>query len=401
MATVSVTRENTSALINPEESKDIIQAVVESSTALKVMTRLPNMGTNVREYPIMDSYPMAGFVDGDSGLKMTTNMAWKKDKIVAGEIAAIIAVPDNVVADSDYDIFAQMRPRLVEAAGRVADAAIFFGTNKPTGWRDGIVPSAIAAGNAVPVTSDIFTDVFGEGGMVAKVEEDGYFPDNIVSAINMRAKLRGLKDNNGRPLFLENMHQGAQYTLNGMGMDFPRNGAWDPAQALMLTGDWSRAVYAIRQDVTFDVFKSGVVSDADGKVIYNLMQNDMKAIRMVIRLGWNILNPINAVNPDGTSRFPFAVYGNATGSVTGVTVSPATATVAKGGAKTFHGVVAGDGIVSQGVTWAVTGGAKSGTKIGTDGLLVVDKTETGTSLTVTATSTQDTSKSGTATVTVE
>lgn len=134
MATVSVTRENAGALITPEESNQIIQSVVEKSIALKMMTRLPNMGTNVREYPIMDSYPMAGFVDGDSGLKMTTNMQWKKDKIVAGEIAAIVAIPDNVVADSNYDIFAQMRPRLEEAAGRVVDEAIFLARiNRPTG----------------------------------------------------------------------------------------------------------------------------------------------------------------------------------------------------------------------------------------------------------------------------
>lgn len=313
MATTSVTRENASALITPEESNEIFQAVVESSTALKLMTRLPNMGTNVREYPIMDSYPMAGFVDGDAGLKMTTNMKWTKDKIVAEEIAAIVAVPDNVAADADYDIFAQMKPRLVEAAGKVIDAAIFFGTNKPTAWRAGIVPAAVTAQNNVTATADIVTDVFGEGGLIAKVEEDGYFPESIVSAISMRAKLRGLKDKNDRPLFMENLHQGAQYTLAGMGMEFPRNGAFDATQALMVTGDWSQAVYAIRQDVTFDVFTSGVVSDAEGKVVYNLMQNDMKAIRMVIRLGWNILNPINAVNPDGSKRFPFAVYQPAGG----------------------------------------------------------------------------------------
>lgn len=313
MATVSVTRENAGALITPEESNQIIQSVVEKSIALKMMTRLPNMGTNVREYPIMDSYPMAGFVDGDSGLKMTTNMQWKKDKIVAGEIAAIVAIPDNVVADSNYDIFAQMRPRLEEAAGRVADEAIFFGKNKPSDWRDGIVPAAITAENNVKATADIYTDVFGENGMIAKVEEDGYFPESIVSAISMRAKLRGLMDTTKRPLFLENMHQGAQYTLGGMAMEFPRNGAWDASKALMVAGDWKQAVYAIRQDVTFDVFKSGVVSDDTGKVVYNLMQNDMKAIRMVIRLGWNILNPINAVNPDGSKRFPFAVYEPAGG----------------------------------------------------------------------------------------
>lgn len=272
MATVSVTRDNASALINPEESNEIIQSVIENSVALRMMTRLPNMGTNVREYPIMDSYPMAGFVEGDSGLKMTTNMEWKKEKIVAAEVASIVAIPDNVVADSNYDIFAQMRPRLVESAGRVIDEAIFFNKNKPTDWRESIVQSAITAQNSVTATDDLYADVFGENGLIAKVEEDGYFADSIVSGITMRSKLRGMTDANGRPLFLENMHQGAQYTLGGMNMEFPRNGMWDSETALMVTGDWKQAVYAIRQDVTFDVFNSGVVSDADGKVVYNLMQ---------------------------------------------------------------------------------------------------------------------------------
>ena len=44
MVTVSVTREKASALISPEESNEIIQSVVENSTALRVMTRLPNTG---------------------------------------------------------------------------------------------------------------------------------------------------------------------------------------------------------------------------------------------------------------------------------------------------------------------------------------------------------------------
>ena len=194
---------------------------------------------------------------------------------MAAEVASIVAIPDNVVADSNYDIFAQMRPRLVESAGRVIDEAIFFNKNKPTDWRESIVQSAITAQNSVTATDDLYADVFGENGLIAKVEEDGYFADSIVSGITMRSKLRGMTDANGRPLFLENMHQGAQYTLGGMNMEFPRNGMWDSETALMVTGDWKQAVYAIRQDVTFDVFNSGVVSDADGKVVYNLMQNDM------------------------------------------------------------------------------------------------------------------------------
>ena len=37
------------------------------------------------------------------------------------------------------------------------------------------------------------------------------------------------------------------------------------------------------------------------------MQNDMVALRAVMRLGWEIPNPINAMVPDKTKRCPFAI----------------------------------------------------------------------------------------------
>lgn len=311
MPTNLITRENASGLIRPEESQEIIQSVVEKSVVLSMGTRLRDMTTGEREYPVMENYPLAGFVDGDTGLKMTTTMSWAKKKIVAGEIAAIVAVPDSVAADSGYDIFAQLRPRLEEAAARVIDSTIFFDdASKPDAWRQSVLASAAAAGNTVTAEAggDVYDDIFGEDGIVSKVEEDGYFPNGIVSALSMRAKLRALRDGNDRPLFLEDMHASVPYTLGGMQMTFPRNGAFDPTKALMIAGDFTNLVYAIRQDVTFDVFDSGVISDASGKIIYNLMQQDMKAIRMVIRLGWEIFNPLNAINEDEATRFPFAAY---------------------------------------------------------------------------------------------
>ena len=85
-------------------------------------------------------------------------------------------------------------------------------------------------------------------------------------------------------------------------------------------------------------------------------------------------------------------------AVTGVTVSPGTATVQKGTTQQFSATVTGTNSPAQTVTWSVTGG-KTGTSI-TSGLLTVASDETAATLTVTATSTVDAAKSGTATVTV-
>ena len=87
-------------------------------------------------------------------------------------------------------------------------------------------------------------------------------------------------------------------------------------------------------------------------------------------------------------------------TVTGVTISPKTASVAHGGGQTFTATVAGTNSPAQTVTWTVTGGARAATAITGAGVLSVATNETATTLTVKATSTVDTTKSDTATVTV-
>ena len=402
MATID--RSALSGLIPEPVTREIMQGAIAESAVLRMGRRLANMSSKTQTINVLDALPSAYFVNGeatDSGAgdawKQTTKMAWDKKKIYAEEIAVIVPIPEAVLDDSDYDIWGEVRPRLTEAFGKVIDAAILFGTNKPSTWRNGVVPSAIAAGNGVPVGTSVFDDIMGENGLIAKVELDGFNPNGVMSAIQMRGKLRGLKDTTGQPIFKSDMQGATRYGLDGMDMYFPMNGAFDPTQAQMIVGDWSQLVYAIRQDMTFKIFTEGVIQDPTTKAItYNLMQNDMVALRAVMRLGWEIANPINAYNADITNPFPFSVYGKV-GTVSNVTVSPATATMAKGDKKAFSAVVAGDGIVSENVEWSQNGAKSS---ISEDGVLTVASNETSTSITVTAKSKQDSSKTGTATVTV-
>ncbi len=87
-------------------------------------------------------------------------------------------------------------------------------------------------------------------------------------------------------------------------------------------------------------------------------------------------------------------------TVTGVVVSPGTASVQPGSSQAFSAAVSGTHNPSQTVTWSVSGNADPSTAIGTDGVLAVAAHETAQTLTVTATSSYDPSKSGTATVRV-
>ena len=402
MATNITARTDLSGLIPEPVTREIIQGVTEGSAVLNMGRRLPNMTSKTQTMNVLDMLPTAYFVNGDTGTKQTTKMKWDKKKIVAEEIAVIVPIPEAVLDDADYDIWGEVRPRLVEAFGKVIDGAILFGTNKPTSWRDSVLETCTKAGSVVAATPYIYDDLLAEGGVVAKVEESGYLVNGIMSAIQMRAKLRGLKDKGGSPIFKTDMQGATPYALDGSPMYFPRNGAFDASKALMIAGDWSELVYSIRQDITFKIFDQGVVQDpSDNSIAYNLMQNDMVALRAVMRLGWEIPNPKTAYNDTLSKYCPFAVYAPA-GTVNTVTVTPATATVAKGASKAFAAAVTGEGAVSNGVLWSVSGtsAVKAGTKIDENGTLTIASTETNTALTVTATSKQDGTKYGTAAVTV-
>lgn len=400
----SIDRSALSGLIPEPVTREIMQGAIAESSVLRMGRRLANMSSKTQTINVLDALPSAYFVNGEAtdggageAFKQTTKMAWDKKKLYAEEIAVIVPIPEAALDDADYDIWGEVKPRLTEAFGKVIDAAILFGTNKPSTWRTGVVPAAVAAGNGVPISSDIFSDIMGENGLISKVELDRFNPNGVMSAIQMRGKLRGLKDTTGQPIFKSDMQGATRYGLDGMDMYFPMNGAFDPAQAQMIVGDWSQLVYAIRQDMTFKIFTEGVIQDPTTKAItYNLMQNDMVALRAVMRLGWEIANPINAYNVDKADPFPFSVYGKG-GDISAVTVSPATATMAKGDSKAFTAAVTGEGIINSEVEWSQNG-AKS--KISEDGLLTIDSAETKTSITVTAKSKQDGTKTGTATVTV-
>lgn len=304
-----IDRTGADTLIPEERAQEIIQGVVTQSAVLSRGRRLANMSSRTYRMPVLDMLPLAYFVNGDTGQKKTTKMAWDKKLITAEEIAVIVPIPEAVLDDSNYDIWGEVCPRIEEGFGKVIDSAILFGVNKPDSWRADVVSTATTAQKVVTLGAEdnLYDKIMGEDGVIAKVEESGYFVNGHMADISMRAKLRGLKDTNGNPIFKADMQNSTVYSLDGSPMNFPNNGSFDKAKALMISGDFSQLVYSIRQDITFKLFTEGIVQNTDGSIAYNLMQNDMVALRAVMRLGWEIPNPINSVESNKEKRSPFAI----------------------------------------------------------------------------------------------
>ena len=216
-----IQRDNLAGLIPEPVSREIFQGVVEQSAVLKYGRRLPNMTSKTQSINVLDMLPMAYWVEGDTGYKETSSQAWEKKRLFAEELAVIIPIPEAVLDDSNYDIWGEVKPRIVEAMGRRIDEAILFGIGRPSTWRHGIVKTAKDAGNFVKAHAgtsadpeDVFGDIMGVGGVIAKAEESGYMPTGVMAAVQMRAKLRGLTDTTGQPIFVSSMQSKTPYMLD-------------------------------------------------------------------------------------------------------------------------------------------------------------------------------------------
>lgn len=320
MANNIITRSDAEALIPVEESNEIIAGVRHGSAALSLMRKLPNMTAKQRKLPVLSALPVAGFVSGDNGLKAVSAAKWQNKFVTAEEIAVIIPIPEAVLDDSTYDIFAEIKPAIIEAFAKVIDAAAFFGKDKPESWPEGIVADAIAKNKKIALgTGDDVADDIND--VMAFVEADGFDVTGFAGDIVMKSKLRGLRDKNGGLLFQPALTADTPATLYAQPVNYVKNGGWQKDTALLLAGDFSQAVYSIRQDMTYKVLDQAVISDGEGKIIYNLAQQDMVALRCVMRLGWQLPNPVTAIG--GDSRYPFAV-------ITPAVVTPGDDSGAKG-----------------------------------------------------------------------
>src|SRR5688572_2212688 len=127
---------------------EILKNIPQESAALSLFRKIA-LGTRVYNQPVLSALPLAYFVNGDTGLKQTTELAWANKVMTVEELAVIVPVPQNVIDDMSFDIWSEIRPNIEEAFGRAIDAAIFFGVNKPASWPTDIVAAAVAAGNFV------------------------------------------------------------------------------------------------------------------------------------------------------------------------------------------------------------------------------------------------------------
>lgn len=333
-----ITRQNAEALFSEDLVTEIIEGVTKQSAALRMFRRLPNMSSAIMRMRVLDALPVAYWVNEgtNNGRKNLTEAAWANKYIVPAEIAVIVPIKEDVLDDADIDIWGEISPRLVEAIGKKIDQAIFVGVDKPASWRADLLSSIAQAGAYVPQASGTTLYSAINDAMV-KVEESGYNVTGVIGGVDVKGKFRMMLDTAGQPI------KGTE--IDELPKSYIDNGAWDKSKAQLIVGDFTQAVYSIRQDITYKVLDQAVIQDpSTGDILYNLAQEDMVALRVVMRLGWEIPNPITVLQPDETVRFPFAAIQAASALTTQTTTFTVTddgaTSYVEGARVSFGGMVA-------------------------------------------------------------
>jgi HK97 family phage major capsid protein len=307
-----ISRSEVQALIPEQVASQVLEGVVRESAALSLLPHVP-MATNQQRIPVIAALPTAYFVNGDTGLKQTTEQNWANKWLNVEEIAAIVPIPEAVLDDTTFDVWGSIRPRLEEAVGRVLDAAVFFGTNKPASWPTDVVTAAVAAGNTVTVGTNAaaaggimgdFSDAF------ATMEADGFDPNGILAHTVYKGRFRQARSTQGERLMDVNP---AGTEVNGVQTVYPMRGLWPSGSgaARSILVDRSEFMLGVRQDFTYKILDQAVITDNTGAVIYNLPQQDMVALRVVARFAWQISNVINYDQTTEANRYPAAVLREA------------------------------------------------------------------------------------------
>lgn len=298
-----ISRADALALLARQDINEIIKPETSQSAALASF-RTIRMTAGTATMPVLAALPMAGFVTDNnstdaSGIKPTSKVSWTDKNLVAEEIAVIIPVHENTLADAKFDIWGEIRPLVSQEFGRVLDAAVFFGVNKPATWLDpALVPGAIAAGNYVVEgtgvdLADDFNDVFG------LVEDDEFDVNGAFTGRFLRRQLRGLRDADGQLIYLDGVRSDNRTAeIYGQDLFYVGNRSWDRTQATSLVGDRSKVVLGIREDVQVKLLTEATVGGI------NLAERDMVALRFKFRVGF-----ATAFSTAGgeVTDYPFAV----------------------------------------------------------------------------------------------
>ena len=261
-------------------SSEILQKTKDSSAIMKLARQiaLPGRGTSIN---VITSDPEAAWV-GETASKAVSKPGLTTKVMQAYKLAVI--VPFSMEFKRDVTaLYDALIERLPSALGKKFDATVFGAVQAPGSNFDTFAAvtaqSISGSGKEYGALVAADTDVATHGGIL----------NGWVLSPQGKGKLLAAVDQNKRPLFINNVSEGAVPMILGAKTEISKGAYVDGSpDVLGFGGDWSQALYGTVEGVKIDISQDATLTYTDGSdtVTINLFQQNMFAVRAEIEVGF-------------------------------------------------------------------------------------------------------------------
>jgi HK97 family phage major capsid protein len=289
-----VDRTAAASLFEELVAPNVVQQMTRQSVALQTLPVI-SMGNQTTRIPVLAALPTAAFLNADQAEKPQSSVAWDNKLLTAEEIAVIVPISETVLADATINVTENVTRLIGQELGRVLDSAVFFGTGAPATYpTGGIFGTANTAGQTVVATDDPAVDM---NLLFGQLEALAFDPTNVYAGRAYKSSLRGQVSTTNVPVYLPEQGAGSFGSIYGVPLSYPMG--WDGTKADALAVDRMGAMIGLRQDVSIKILEEASLTGFG-----NLAEKDSIAVRAVMRVGFQIANPVTVET--GEQQYPVA-----------------------------------------------------------------------------------------------
>ena len=284
----------TNITLPAEVSSEIIAKTQEASAVMRLARQiaLPGRGLSI---PVITSDPEAAWV-AETGAKPASNPGLSTKTMTPYKLAVIVPFSDEFGRDAAA-LYDELVRRLPDALGKKFDQTVFGGVAPGSGFD-------VLTGCT---SQSIDVNASGQGGFYSAlvgadidIAENGYELNGFAFSPQARGEMLSALDKDGRPIFINNVAEGALPRLIGQPVLYSKglyvaghaasgsSGAsgYVPAapDVLGVAGDWTKALYGTVEGVKIGISNQATLTI--GTTPVNLWEHNMFAVKAEIEVGF-------------------------------------------------------------------------------------------------------------------
>ena len=266
----------TNITLPAEMSREILAKMQTESAVMQLAQRIDLPGRGV-EIPVITSDPAAAWV-AETGAKPISNPGLSHKLMSAYKLAVIVPFSNEFRRDAAA-LYDELVRRLPRALAQKFDNTVFGYGEAPGDNFDtfgSCTAQNIGSTNTYAGIVAADADIAAHGGIM----------NGIAISPQGKSTLLGATDNYGRPLFINNVSEGAVPMILGAKTVLSK-GAYvsGSPNTVGVAGDWTQAMYGTVEGIKID-YSSDASLVVDASTTINLFQQNMFAVRAEIEIGF-------------------------------------------------------------------------------------------------------------------